>query len=144
MKIFSNNFKQGESIPSKFSRGGEDINPHLAWEDVPKNTKSFALIVDDPDALGGTWTHWLVYDISQNIQEIPEGTLIKDAKQITNDYGEEDYGGPAPPSGTHRYFFKLYALNVEKLPNPTKGNFYELVTQNTIEKAELMGIYTRI
>ncbi len=141
MRLTSNDFKEGESIPAKFTCRGENINPHLAWDDVPEGVKSFALIVDDPDAPSGLWTHWLVKDIPSDVREIKQNSVP--GNQVANDFGKEDYGGPCPPSGTHRYLFKLYALNVEKLDVDNKGDFYEQVEKNAIVEAELMGKYEK-
>lgn len=141
MKLTSNDFKQGDMIPRKFTCQGEDINPHLAWDDVPEGVKSFALIVDDPDAPMGTWVHWLVKDIPTDIREIKQNSIP--GTQVENDFGKEDYGGPCPPSGVHRYFFKLYALDVESLDADNKDDFYEQVEEHSIAKAELMGKYKK-
>lgn len=141
MKLRSNDFKQGEMIPRKFTCQGEDISPHLAWEDAPKETKSFALIVDDPDAPMGTWVHWLVKDIPTDVKEIKQNSIP--GTQVENDFGKEDYGGPCPPSSVHRYFFKLYALDVESLDADNKDDFYEQAEEHSIAKAELMGRYKK-
>jgi len=143
MKIESNSFKHEGFIPSKYTCDGEDVSPHLKWSEIPAETKSFALICDDPDAPVGTWVHWLVCDIPANVREIKEGEIPKGAKQVRNDFGKLEYGGPCPPSGTHRYFFKLYALNVEKLSNVNENNFYELIEKHKIDEAILMGRYKR-
>lgn len=131
-------------IPSQFTCDGPDISPHLEWSEAPKETKSFALIVDDPDAPVGTWVHWLVCDIPPNVKSIPRNSLPRGARQVKNDFGKVEYGGPCPPSGTHRYFFKLYALKVEKLEGVTdKRSFYKKVEENKIAEAVLMGKYKR-
>jgi len=143
MKIESNSFNHEGMIPSKYTCDGEDISPHLKWSDVPEETKSFALICDDPDAPMGTWVHWLVCDISPDVREVADGEIPKGGKQVRNDFGKLDYGGPCPPSGTHRYFFKLYALNVEKLEGVNDRNFYDLVEKHKIAEAILMGKYKR-
>jgi len=141
MRLASNDFNEGEMIPAKFTCQGEDINPHLAWDDVPSETKSFALIVDDPDAPGGIWVHWLVKDIPVDAREIQQNSVP--GNQVVNDFGKEDYGGPCPPSGTHRYSFRLYALDVESLDASDKGDFYRQVEEHAIAKAELMGKYEK-
>jgi len=140
MKLTSPNFKNNELIPKKFTCEGDDINPTLVIEDIPAGTKSLALIVDDPDARG--WVHWVVYDIPV-VTRIEENSIP--GKQGMNDFGKKDYGGPCPPSGTHRYFFKIYALDKElglggrvdkaALENAMKGHI--------LEKAELIGLYKR-
>ena len=141
MKLTSNDFKQGGAIPKRFSCQGENVNPHLAWADVPAGTKSFALICDDPDAPAGTWVHWLVKNIPANVKEIRQNSVL--GEQVENDFGKEDYGGPCPPSGTHRYFFRLYALDVEELEADNKDDFYSQVEEHAIAKAELMGTYKK-
>ncbi len=143
MKLWSEDFQHEGMIPRLFSCDGEDVSPHLAWDAVPGDTASFAVIVDDPDAPMGTWVHWLLCDISSEAREIPRGVVPEGSRQVTNDFGKENYGGPCPPTGTHRYFFKLYALRVEILPTITARNFYQLVEQNKIGEAVLMGTYSR-
>ena len=143
MKIESSAFIEGGMIPSKFTCDDKDISPDLHWDDVPESTKSFALICDDPDAPMGTWVHWLVCNIPSNVRDSSENSIIKGSLQIRNDFGKKNYGGPCPPSGIHRYFFKLYALDVEKLENVDKGNFYQLVDEHKISMTQLMGKYSR-
>jgi Raf kinase inhibitor-like YbhB/YbcL family protein len=144
MKIYSNDFKHEDMIPSVFTCDGQDISPHLAWDDVPPGTKSFALIVDDPDAPMGTWVHWLVGNIPPSVREIPKNTLPPNAVQVPNDFGKPNYGGPCPPSGTHRYFFKLYALNTDSLTGVRdKRAFYAFVEEHKVTEAVLMGKYSR-
>lgn len=142
MKLFSNAFNHEDFIPMKYSCKGEDINPKLSWEDIPENTKSFALSCKDPDAPIGTFVHWLVYDIDKDKREIPENSIP--GKQVINNFGKEDYGGPCPPSGVHRYYFTLYALDTEKLGNiNSMDEFDQRVERHTIEKALLMGKFKR-
>ena len=141
MKLTSKSFNQGEMIPKEFTCQGDDSSPHLAWEDAPAETKSFALIVDDPDAPGGTWVHWLVKDIPPNVKEIQQNNVP--GNQVQNDFGKQDYGGPCPPSGTHRYFFRLYALDVGNLEANNKQDFYKEAEAHAIAKAELMGNYQK-
>jgi len=143
MKIWSNSFKNEDIIPPRYTCDGENISPHLAWDDVPETAKSFALISDDPDAPGGNWVHWLVCDIAPDVREISENSVPENAKQVRNDFGKLDYGGPCPPSGTHRYFFKLYVLDVEALENASEHNFYKEVQNHKIAEANLMGKYKR-
>lgn len=140
MNLKSNDFNEGDMIDAKFTCQGEDINPHLAWDDVPEGVKSFALIVDDPDASAGTWVHWLVKDIPANAREIGQNSVP--GNQGANDFGKEEYGGPCPPA-LHRYFFRLYALDVESLDATDKGDFYKQAEEHAIAKAELMGKYVK-
>lgn len=141
MILTSKDFENEDQIPKDFTCQGTNKNPHLKWEDAPSETKSFALIVDDPDAPTSTWTHWLVYDIPADVAQIPQNSVP--GKQVTNDLGKEEYGGPCPPTGTHRYFFKLYALDIESLTDVTKDNFLEKIEKHTLAKAELMGTYKK-
>lgn len=143
MRIRSNDFEDGGDIPSGFTCDGEDISPHLAWEKIPEGTKSLALIVDDPDAPMGTWVHWLLCDIPPNTREIPQNSRPAGSRQVTNDFGRENYGGPCPPSGTHRYFFKLYALDVERTVATEKRAFYREVEEHKLGEAVIMGRYSR-
>lgn len=143
MKLRSNDLEHEDMIPSKFTCDGDDISPHLAWEEVPEETKSLALIVDDPDAPMGTWVHWLLCDITPDTREIPQNSLPRETRQVKNDFGKEEYGGPCPPSGIHRYFFKLYALNKEKLDATDKKAFYKEVEAHKIDEAVIMGKYSR-
>lgn len=143
MKLLSQDFEENEAIPSKFTCDGEDICPQLHWDDVPEKTRSFALTMTDPDAPGGTFIHWLVHDIPKDVRVIERGGLPMGAKQVKNDFGKERYGGPCPPSGTHRYCFRLYALDIDHPGGINKGNFFKLVEEHALAKAELMGTYRR-
>jgi Raf kinase inhibitor-like YbhB/YbcL family protein len=132
-------------IPKKYTCQGKDVNPPLAVEKVPDGTKSLALIVDDPDAPAGTWVHWVVWDIAPETREIPEDTVPPQAKQGVNDFKKREYGGPCPPFGTHRYFFKLYAL--DNFPEPggkgTKPDLLRAMREHIIAEAELVGLYRK-
>lgn len=141
MKLTSIAFNYGELIPKKYSCQGDDINPSLKWENVPNGTKSFALIMDDPDAPVGLWTHWLVKDIPADLNEISEDSVP--GAEVVNTAGGEAYHGPCPPSGTHRYFFKLYALDVENLEAKNLKEFYQLAEKHKIEEAVLIGKYAK-
>ena len=141
MELTSNAFKEGESIPKKYTCQGENINPDLKWSDVQKETKSFALIIDDPDAPIGLWTHWLVKDIPADAREIRENNIP--GTQVANSADSEDYEGPCPPSGMHRYFFKLYALDIDTFKARNKMEFYEQVQNHKISEAILIGKYSR-
>jgi len=143
MKLKSEDFVDNSRIPSEFTCDGRNVSPQLSWEDVPEETKSFALSVTDPDAPGGTWIHWLVYDISNELRKIERASLPEGAKEVVNDFGKRPYGGPCPPSGTHRYFFTIYALDTEQLEGLNKRNFFDKVEKHTIEKAAIKGLYKR-
>ena len=142
MKLTSPEFQNNKLIPKKFTCQGDDVNPPLVIEDIPKDAKSLALIVDDPDATTGAWVHWVVFDIPV-VSKIEENSIT--GKQGTNDFGRKDYGGPCPPSGTHRYFFKIYALK-EKLnldEGIRKEDLEEIIQEHILGKAELIGLYKK-
>lgn len=143
MRLRSRDFKDGGNIPSEFTCDGEDVSPQLSWKDAPDETKSFALSVTDPDAPGGEFVHWLVYDIPGDVESIDRASLPVGARQVENDFGRREYGGPCPPSGTHRYIFTLYALDTEHLKGINKNNFFNEVKKHTLDKAELKGLYKR-
>jgi len=142
MNLISNDFKHNELMDKKFSYRADNKSPHLKWEDTPQNTKSFALSCNDPDAPVGDWIHWYIINIAVSITEIPQGGPIP-GEELKNDFGQKGYGGPAPPSGTHRYFFRIYALDVEKLEGVKKNSFKEIVKEHTIESAEIIGLYKK-
>jgi Raf kinase inhibitor-like YbhB/YbcL family protein len=145
MKISSPAFKHNEMIPSKYTCDGADVNPALVIEGVPAEAKSLALIMDDPDAPRGTWVHWVVWNVNPKIREIKENTVPDGGKQGINDFRKHDYGGPCPPSGTHRYFFKLYALDatLDLGPNATKAQLESAMKGHIIARTEMIGLYTR-
>jgi Raf kinase inhibitor-like YbhB/YbcL family protein len=138
-------FKYGEFIPAKFTCDGPDINPALMISDVPSEAKSLALIMDDPDAPGGMWVHWVVWNIDPKTREIKENSVPPGAKQGTNDFRKTPYGGPCPPPGTHRYFFKIYALDttLNLGPGTTKTALEKAMKGHIIAQGELMGRYKR-
>ena len=117
MKLSSIAFRHGEHIPIQYTRDGNDKSPPLQISEVPPNTRSLALIMDDPDAPRGTFTHWIVFDIDPKTFEVGEDHAPESGRQGANDWGQAEYGGPKPPSGEHRYFFHLYALD-KKLDLP--------------------------
>jgi Raf kinase inhibitor-like YbhB/YbcL family protein len=142
MQIISDNFKNRGDIPLEFTCQGKDISPHLAWTEIPQGTRSFALSITDPDAYGRTWVHWLVMNIPANVTEFPKGAHA--GIQVPNDFVKPGYGGPCPPTGKHRYFFTLYALDVEELGTGVNLlNFFDKVDTHMIAKAELVGMYQK-
>lgn len=150
MEIKSTAFENKGMIPERYTCDGEDISPPLEWYDAPDGTQSFSLICDDPDAPMRTWVHWVVYDIPPNINALPEHAppeqeLTNGGKQGRSDFGTIGYGGPCPPSGTHRYFFKLYALDsfVGLHPGATKEQLLKAMKGHILEKSTLMGKYRR-
>jgi len=142
MEVMSENFVDNGSIPSEYTCDGRNVSPQLSWDAFPDATKSFALSVIDPDALGG-WIHWLVFDIAKELRKIGKNSLPAGAKEVENDFGKKPYGGPCPPSGTHRYVFTIYALDIEHLEGINKRNFVDKVEEHTIDKAVILGLYKR-
>ncbi len=154
MTITSPAFSNNESIPARFTCSGEDISPALHWSGVPTAAKSLALIVDDPDAPDParpkmTWVHWVLYNIppySEGLSEaIPAKALPEGTAQGINDWHRTGYGGPCPPIGRHRYFFKLYALDtvLTETKNATKAQVEKAMQGHVIESAEFMGTFEK-
>jgi Raf kinase inhibitor-like YbhB/YbcL family protein len=145
IKISSSAFDHKGLMPSKYTCDGIDVNPLLALDNIPSGAKSLALIVDDPDAPRGMWVHWVVWNIDPGTEEIKENSVPAGANQGTNDFGKRDYGGPCPPSGTHRYFFKLYALDTKLSlgPDTTKAALEAAMKGHIIAQAEIIGLYKR-
>ena len=144
MNITSSAFQEGGNIPSKFTCDGADSSPPLQITEIPSSAKSLALIVDDPDAPSGLFTHWIVWNISPQTNGIAEGRAPKGV-QGTNDFGKSGYGGPCPPSGTHRYYFKIFALDRElNLPSgTTRKQLDAAIKGHLVAQGELMGRYSR-
>ena len=151
MNISSTAFEKGYLIPKVHTCDGDDLSPAIWWENAPKATVSFALIMEDPDAPNGTFTHWIVYNLPHNCYELEKiipikNTLDNGAIQAKNDFGKIGYGGPCPPDGEeHRYFFKLYALDRKLDPNSINNgsDFYRTIKGSVLEEAEYMGRYAR-
>ena len=151
LQLASSAFTEGSAIPSKYTCDGQDISPPLKWSSVPPGAKSLALICDDPDAPGGMWVHWVLYNIPVTVTELPEGVPITDsvlgnARQGVTDFRRVGYGGPCPPRGNpHRYFFKLYALDVELnlKSKATKKDVVEAMRNHVLAEGQLMGTYKR-
>lgn len=145
MQITSSAFKNNEKISAKYTCDGENINPPLTFNEIPKTAQSLILISDDPDAPVGLWIHWLVWNIDPKTTEVAENSVPSGAIQGTTSFGDAKYGGPCPPSGTHRYFFKLYALDTRlDLPKSTDKKALEKAMENHIlAKAEIIGLYSR-
>ena len=145
MKIESEAFGHNGKIPAKYTCDGENVSPPFAFSGVPKNAESLVLIVDDPDAPNGLWVHWTLWNISPKTASIGEGESPKEATEGTTSFGATHYGGPCPPDGEHRYFFKLYALDILlELPRETKKDgLEEMILGHVLDKAELTGYYTR-
>jgi Raf kinase inhibitor-like YbhB/YbcL family protein len=150
MKLTSTAFKEGEAIPRPYTCDGVNVSPPLEWSGVPKSAKTLAIIADDPDAPAGTWVHWVLYNLpAENIglvENLPASENVRAGGfQGKNDFGNIGYGGPCPPSGTHRYFFKIYAVDSE-LPlkgSATKAELEKALEGHIVAQAQLMGMYGR-
>lgn len=146
-QITTTAFRDGGSIPKKFTCDGPDVSPALSWTDPPSGTRSLAIIADDPDAPGGIWVHWVLYDLPPETRQLPEGVakdpqLPNGAQQGRNDFGKIGYNGPCPPRGaTHRYFFKLYALNARTglRTGATKAELERAIKGHIVAQAQLIG-----
>ncbi|HMF09395.1 MAG TPA: YbhB/YbcL family Raf kinase inhibitor-like protein [Thermoanaerobaculia bacterium] len=146
----SSAFQEGAAIPRKHTCDGEDVSPELSWSGQPSQTASLALIVEDPDAPRKTWVHWVLFDMPAARSSLPDSVSDRPAvdgggTQGKNDFGNLGYGGPCPPSGTHRYFFKLYALN-KKLGLPSGSSRHDVdkaMEGHVLAEAQLLGRYSR-
>ena len=144
-------FADGSAIPRKYTCDGADLSPALNWNGAPAGAQSLALIADDPDAPGGTWTHWIVWNIPASATALPEGVpaaevLDNGARQGRNDFRRIGYGGPCPPPGKpHRYFFKLYALDarLDLKAGSSRNQLEPAMKGNVLSDAEMMGTYGR-
>jgi hypothetical protein len=150
MKIWSKTFEEGESIPSRYTCQGEDISPPLSFSDVPEKTISLALILVDPDAPSGKFVHWIMYNIPPDTSELEEDIkkiekLDNGTLQGRNDFGRIGYGGPCPPYGTHRYYFKLYALDtmLNLQPGVNETELLKVIFHHNIAEAHFKGIYSK-
>lgn len=150
IKVMSPAFEEGGMIPEKYTCDGKDISPPIEWKGIPEGTKSLALISDDPDAPMGTWVHWVIFNIPPERKGLPEGVPTKKVleggiRQGLNDFRRIGYGGPCPPGGVHRYYFKLYALDrvLDLEPGVTKNMLLKAMEGHILDKGELMGRYGR-
>jgi len=150
IKLTSTAFREGDYIPKKYTCDGENVSPPLAWSGIPSTAKSIALVCDDPDAPMGTWVHWVIFNIPPSInklnEKIPTDKVLEDGTtQGSNDFRKIGYGGPCPPGGTHRYYFKIYALDrrVELTPGATKAELLHEMTGHILAEEKLMGKYSR-
>lgn len=150
IELKSSAFKDGGMIPSQFTCDGDNISPRLSWDHIPDRAQSIALIMDDPDAPRGTWVHWVIYNIHPDSlslhEDIPATEVLSGgAYQGINSWGNIGYGGPCPPNGIHRYFFKIYALDEEVLTSPgaTKQQLEAAMKGHILDESQLMGMYER-
>ena len=150
IKVTSVAFQQGQPIPRQYTCAGVNISPPLEWSGLPKTAKTIAIVVNDPDAPGGSWIHWVLYNVPADnigfVENVPMSETLKAGGfQGKNDFGKIGYGGPCPPSGTHRYFFKLYAVDAE-LPLKAGATWPELekaLDDHVVGQGQLMGTYSR-
>ena len=152
IELTSSAFEYGQPIPPKHACTGDaatslkDVSPDLSWSEPPTGTQSFALIMDDPDALNGTWDHWILFNIPASTRSLPESMPVNSGfSNGNNSWGRPGYGGPCPPSGTHRYFFKLFALD-EKLAiseGASKGELEKAMVGHILAQGELMGTFSK-
>lgn len=152
LDLTSTAFTEGGTVPSRYTCQGEDLSPPLAWRDPPAGTKSFALIVDDPDAPDPkapkqTYVHWVLYDLPADTRSLPEGMKAppQGARAGKNDFGKTTYGGPCPPVGRHRYFFKVYALDtvLQDIGQPTAAELTKAMGGHILARGQLMGTYEK-
>ena len=145
MKISSPAFQEAGTIPEKFSKNGQNVNPELRIEGAPAEAKSLALIVDDPDAPVGLFTHWLVWNIDPKTTNIAENSVPQGAVQGTNDFPARHYDGPQPPSGTHRYYFEIFALDktLDLKPGAKRRELDAAMKGHAIAQGQLMGKYSK-
>jgi len=145
MKISSPAFQEGGTIPEKFSKNGQNVNPELRIGGAPAEAKSLVLIVDDPDAPVGLFTHWLVWNIDPKTTDIAENSVPRGALQGTNDFPGSGYDGPQPPSGTHRYYFKIFAVDqtLDLKSGAKRREVDAAMRGHVIAQGELMGRYSK-
>jgi Raf kinase inhibitor-like YbhB/YbcL family protein len=150
IKIISTAFQEGGMIPREYTCDGANVSPPLAWDFASGKTKSFALIADDPDAPGKTWVHWVVFNLPASARALPENIPAQDVipsggRQGTTDFRKVGYGGPCPPTGAHRYYFKLYALDTELAldSSATKDQLLKAMEGHSLAEGQLMGKYQR-
>jgi Raf kinase inhibitor-like YbhB/YbcL family protein len=150
LQVTSTDFADGEMIPRQYTCDAANISPPLRWSGWPQKTQSFALLCEDPDTKKGTFTHWVMFNILVSTPEIseqiaPDRTLLTGALQGTNDYGKTGYSGPCPPSGTHRYLFKIYALDrmLDLEPGATRAQLLSAMQGHILAAGQLMGRYQR-
>lgn len=143
LRIESSAFGENEKIPAKFTCDADNINPQLEISGVPQETASLVLIVDDPDAPGGTWVHWTIWNIDPSTTGISENSVPSGAVEGVTDFGVPGYGGPCPPSGTHRYFFKLFALDttLDLDSSATAADIETAIQGHALDSVELVGLY---
>ena len=143
MRIFSKAFEPGAPIPKQYTLDGHNFSPPLQFDDVPAAARSLALLVDDPDAPGGVFNHWLLFNMDPKVHDIRENSAPVSATRGRNDFGDLDYDGPKPPSGTHHYYFKVFALDsmLNLQPGVRRADLESAMTGHVLDQAELIGTY---
>jgi len=148
LRLTSTAFRSGDKVPLRFTCEGAGVSPPLSWSGAPEKTRSFAILCSDPDAPGGTFYHWAVFDIPGSIAELAESGMVTGAREAVNDFGEKGYGGPCPPRGhgTHHYHFRLFALDTENLPagrRPSCHDVERISREHALAETELVGTLSR-
>jgi Raf kinase inhibitor-like YbhB/YbcL family protein len=143
LEVTSSAFRNNEPIPTQYTCEGDGISPPLAWTDVPANTKSIAILMEDPDAPRGTFTHWLVVGIPPDTKQVEAAAIPRLAQAARNDAGKTGYAGPCPPSGRHHYVFRIYALDVIPAKQLTRARFLEAIRGHVLARGELVGTYAK-
>jgi len=145
LQLTSPAFTEGGAIPAKFTCTGANVSPALAWSGAPDGVQTFTLIMDDPDAPRGTWVHWVVFDLPGDLSGLPEDVGQAAGVPGANSYGRTGYAGPCPPGGTHRYFFKLYALDtaLSLRAGASKEDVLRAMDGHILAQAQLMGTYRK-
>lgn len=143
LDVRSTGFGMNDPIPVVYTCDGANISPRLTWSEVPEGTKSIAILVDDPDAPTGTFTHWLVTGLPADTPELPSGAVVPNATQAMNDSGEPRYTGPCPPSGRHRYRFTVFALDMTPRGQMSRETFLDAIKGHVLGQGTLIGLYQR-
>ena len=143
MNLTSPHWQPNQTIPAQFTCEGEDISPALIWSDIPNDTKSFVLIVRDPDAPSQEWIHWLVKDIPTAVTSVEDNSVPAGGVEVMNDFGRTGWGGPCPPNGEHRYYFELYALDVPTITGNSLTEVETAMDGHILAKGELLGLFKR-
>jgi hypothetical protein len=150
LRVTSPGFGEGEIIPKRYTCEGEDVSPSFKWKGVPEGAKSLALICEDPDAPGGMWVHWVIFNLPAAMEGLASGVSAEEivgrgARYGVNDFGVSGYRGPCPPGGAHRYYFRLYALDTELdlASGATRGQLLQAMEGHVVAEGHIMGIYER-
>lgn len=150
IKVTSTAFNGGKPIPKKYACDDVNISPQLEFKGVPESTESLAVICEDPDAPSGIWTHWVIFNLPKDCRSLPEWVMEREvledgSKQGLNDFGTVGYRGPCPPGGTHRYYFRVYALgtDLDLPPKISRQQLLNAMKGHILDEGQLMGVYTR-